>query len=288
MTHHAYVIGSPIVHSISPSIHNAAFAALGIDARYEAIEVLPAQLADWVRSKRSEDTLGFNVTLPHKIAVREQLDAVEGDGDLAGAVNTVVAQTVDGATRLIGANTDTVGFRRLLADEGGVHLGGQDVLLLGAGGGARAVALDALQDGAAHLWIANRHVERAWTLLTDLASASGRTQTDALPLQDGRARNLLERASIVINATSVGLASDECPIELAGIRPGSLAVDLIYNPAETAFLREARQRGARVLGGLGMLVYQAAAAFERWTGTEAPVRVMRMAAEFALAERGRR
>jgi shikimate dehydrogenase len=159
------------------------------------------------------------------------------------------------------------------------------VLLLGAGGGARAVALDALQDGAASLWVVNRHLPRAEGLLADLDSVRHDTEVQALALDDPRVEGLLGKASVVVNATSVGLASEDLPIDPRGINADALAVDLIYSPAETAFLRAARANGARVLGGLGMLVYQAAAAFERWTGVTAPVDVMRTAAETALAER---
>ena len=285
MTRSAWVIGSPITHSISPAIHNAAFAALGVDAHYGAAEVPPSALGDWVESVRRTTTLGFSVTLPHKVAIQEHLDAIEGDAKLAGAVNTVVASVQDGTIRLTGTNTDTLGFRRLLADEGDISLAGREVLLLGAGGAARAVALVALQDRAARLWIANRHPERARALLDDLASLAVETEIEALEMTDERLPMLLGRPSVVVNATSVGLAGDEMPLDPKGIAPESVAVDLIYNPRETAFLRAARQDGARVLGGLGMLVFQAAAAFERWTGTEAPIPVMRAAAEAALRKR---
>lgn len=282
----AYVIGSPIKHSISPAIHNAAFAATGFDARYDAIEVAPDALGDWVRSVRVTETLGFNVTLPHKVNIRRHLDAVEGDAELAGAVNAVVASGTAQGVHLVGTNTDTVGFRRLLSDDADLRLRDQRVLLLGAGGGARAVALVALQDRATQLWVANRHPERARALLADLKAIGLETRSEALALDDPRVVPALREASIVINATSVGLAGEELPMSLEGIRANSVAVDLIYNPLQTAFLREAQRQGARPLGGLGMLVYQAAAAFERWTATEAPVQVMRAAAERALAHRG--
>lgn len=285
MTRFAYVIGSPIRHSLSPAIHNAALSARGIDARYEAVEVLPEHLAEWVRTIRSPATLGFNVTLPHKVAVRAELDEVEGDAILAGAVNAVVAIPSRETTRLVGTNTDTVGFRRLLADEAGISLSGQRVLLLGAGGGARAVALVALQDGADRLWVANRHVDHAEALLADLSGVANRTEVQALALDDAQTSSALRSATVVVNASSVGLRPGETPLGLAGLSPESIAVDLIYNPATTTFLHDARQLGAQAVNGLGMLVFQAAAAFERWTGTEAPIEIMRTAATQALAAR---
>ncbi len=279
------MIGSPISHSISPAIQNAAFAACGLDAHYAAVEVAPPTLGDWVRQMRTPDTLGFNVTLPHKITIRAYLDRIEGDAVQAGAVNTVIVESSGEGLRLVGANTDTVGFRRLLQEDGGQTFANQRVLLLGAGGGARAVALVALQDGAASLWVANRHPNRGEELLSDLTGVRRATHTAALSLEGSEVQHRLAEATIVVNATSVGLASDAMPVDLTDVPPGCLVVDLIYNPEQTAFLRTAAQLGARTLGGLGMLVYQAAAAFERWTNMEAPIGVMRSAAQLALAER---
>lgn len=280
----AYVIGTPIAHSISPAIHNAAFAALGIDAQYARAEVQPEELSAWVLGVRRAETLGFNVTLPHKEAIFPHLDRVEGDATLTGAVNCVIVKTSPDfrETELVGTNTDTLGFRRSLTEEVGTTLAGQRVLLLGAGGAARAVALVALQDRASDLWVANRHVERAKHLLEEFREISGATRIESTELSGKHLQALVRAASVVVNATSVGLRPQELPIDPSGIRPESLVVDLIYSPRETAFLEAARGRGARVLGGLGMLVHQAAAAFSRWTGMEAPLGVMREAAEAAL------
>jgi shikimate dehydrogenase len=291
MTRHAYVIGAPIGHSLSPFIHNAAFATCGIDARYEPAEVAPDALVHWIEKVRSSDALGFNVTIPHKETIVAHLDGLEGDAELTGAVNTVIAQPGDaggvdaaaGRRRLVGINTDTIGFRRSLAEEAGVSLTDQRVVILGAGGAARALALVALQDGARDLTIANRHILRAQQLLRDLAPATGPTFVRPLDLQSPALRSAIRRATIVINATSVGLRSEEMPIDGEAFVPDSLVVDIVYNPPETATMRAARERGARVLGGLGMLVYQAGAAFERWTGVPAPIPAMWAAARSALA-----
>lgn len=285
MTRLAYVIGFPIGHTLSPAIHNAAFAVCGIDARYEPAEVAPEALPEWLEQVRRTDALGFNVTIPHKEAIVPHLDALEGDAELTGAVNTVVVRAAGAAPgerrRLIGTNTDTIGFRRSLAEEAGCTLRDQRVVLLGSGGAARAIALVALQDGARDLTVANRHVERAAQLLRDLAPAGPSTFLRSLDLGSPALRTAIRRASVVINATSVGLRSNDTPVDPDLFTPASLVVDIVYNPPETATMRAARDRGARVLGGLGMLVYQAAAAFERWTGVPAPISTMWDAARSA-------
>ncbi len=284
MTRRAYVIGTPIGHSLSPRIHNAGFAACGIDARYEAVDLPPEALPDWIARVRESDALGFNVTIPHKEAVAGLVDSLEGDAVLTGAVNTVIVQPgATGGSTLIGTNTDAIGFRRALAEEANLSLQDQRVLLLGAGGAARAVALVALQDGARDLTIANRSPQRADQLLRDLGSAGETTFTRVLDLASPSLPSALRRATVVINATSVGMASDAMPIDLTPLSPDSLFVDIVYNPPETASMRAARERGARALGGLGMLVYQAAAAFERWTGVPAPIPAMWLGARSALA-----
>ena len=279
----AYVVGQPIGHSLSPHMHNAAFAACGIDATYLPAEVASAELASWLREVSTPLFLGCSVTVPHKEAVMPYLDHVEGDAILCGAVN-MIRRTADG--QLIGANTDTIGFRRSLAAEANRSLAGQNVVILGAGGAARALAVVAFQDRAAAVTLANRHVERAWHVLEYLAELAGATPVGAVELAGSDLDEALERADVVVNATSVGLRSTLSPIDPLLIRPSSLVVDIVYNPTLTALLAGAQRRGAPVLGGLGMLVYQAAAAFEVWTGLAAPVAVMRAAAEQVLAAAG--
>jgi shikimate dehydrogenase len=276
-------VGHPIGHSLSPAIHNAALEACGIDARYRAVDVAPADLGDWVKNIRSSEALGFNVTVPHKEAVIPFLDEIGGDALRVGAVNTVVrSSSAADQVRLTGANTDTVGFRQSLAVEADTSLRDQRVVLLGAGGAARAIALVALQDGAAELIIANRHLERAERLLQDLDARGSATATRAVSLEDAALDHALESATIVVNATSVGLRSADLPLDPGPISVKSLVVDIVYNPPETAFLTAAARRGTRTLPGLGMLIYQAAAAFELWTGVPAPLSVMHEAGHKAL------
>lgn len=295
MPRRAYLIGHPTAHSISPAIHNAAFEACGIDAAYEAVDVPPSDLARWVLDIRRQHLLGFNVTVPHKETIVGYLDGADGDASRCGAVNTVVVDRSNASLpRLRGTNTDAAGFRRSLVEEAATTLGTQRVLLLGAGGAARAVALVALRDGASALWVVNRTPERADRLLKELSSVAGATACRSLALADPDLSRLFADATVVVNATSVGLGSGgdtpsspppSPPLGGRGsdFRAGTLVVDLVYNPPRTAFLEAAERCGARILGGLGMLVYQAAAAFELWTGQPPPVGVMRAAAEQALA-----
>jgi shikimate dehydrogenase len=281
MTRAAYVIGKPIGHSISPHMHNAAFAACSLDGRYEAVEIETSDLEAWAARMRGSDAYGFNVTVPHKEAIVRYLDDLEGDATLCGAVNTV--RVLPGEQpRLVGTNTDTLGFRRSLREEAGTSLADQHAVLLGAGGAARAIAVVALQDGAAELVIANRHVERAHDLVASLNELIGSTHVRVVKLEPAALAPVLADADVLVNATSVGLRSWDVPIRTEMISPTSLVVDIVYNPLRTALLTGAERQGARVLGGLGMLVFQAAAAFELWTGVPAPVAAMRSAAEKAL------
>jgi shikimate dehydrogenase len=257
--------------------------------------VEPDRLADWVRGLRATDqALGCSVTVPHKERVAGLVDQLSGDAHLVGAVNTIV-KTGDRAShasdhasprfeqdrRLVGENTDPIGFERSLAEAGG-SLRGQRMLLLGAGGAARSIVLVAMRERAAELIVANRHLERAERLLSDLEVAQSETIARAVALADSALPAIIEQATVIVNATSIGLRSTELPVDPTPIARDTLVVDIVYNPAETAFLAAAAKRGARVVPGLGMLVHQAAAAFEMWTGVSAPVGTMWTAANQAL------
>src|SRR5579871_3816940 len=231
----AYVIGHPIGHSISPAMHNAAFRARAIDAEYRAVDVDPAHLASWILGLRLSDDLGCNVTIPHKEAVAKAVDTLAGDAELAGAVNTVYRDPAN-PRRLIGSNTDTIGFRRALAEDGGISARGQRVVLLGAGGAARAIAVVVLQDGADELVIANRTPERAEAMLTRLRPLVGTCHTRAIRLDDPAMGSILARATLVVNATSVGLRTQEIPADPTPVGSGCVVMDIVYNPLTTAFL----------------------------------------------------
>jgi len=267
------LIGDPVTHSRSPTLHNTAFAKLGIHARYELWPTSAPELAARVESLRAPHILGANVTLPHKIAVLSLLDRLDPAVELIGAANTIIREA-DGS--LTGANTDATAFLASLRDEGGYDPAGQTIVILGASGAARAAAMAVAGAGVARLVIANRTLARAEALLGDLlAAADADPLLFALSLDDADLPELLAEASLIVNATSVGWHGDQSPLPAQLIPSNALVFDMIYRP--TQLLRDAGACGARTLDGAGMLVRQAALAFERWTGQSAPFDVMRAA-----------
>ncbi|MSQ61591.1 MAG: shikimate dehydrogenase [Dehalococcoidia bacterium] len=276
------IIGKPVGHSISPAFQNAAFRALGIDARYETWETEPEGLAAMVATLREADVLGANVTVPYKEAVLPLLDRLSEDAALVGAVNTIV-RAGDGA--LVGHNTDIAGFQRALAEELAAAPVGR-VAVIGAGGAARAVVLALARLGAWEIAVANRTIERAITLCDDLAETAG---VPLMPLPLTGAVRAVRAARIIVNTTSVGMAGGEgdgrSPIPAMTFHAGQLVCDVVANPLETPLMRDAAAAGARTLGGRRMLVYQGGAAFTLWTGQEAPLDVMLEAARGAMAGR---
>ena len=276
------IIGYPIGHSISPIFQQAALEHCFIEARYQAWEVEPRNLSGFIATLRSPETLGINVTVPHKEAVMAYLDHVDPWALSAGAVNTIVNE--DG--RLDGHNTDGAGFLRALVETAGFQPQGCKVLILGAGGSAKAVALALAREGVASITIANRTLGRAEDLARLVEKHNLRA--DAIPLnqQDMVLARAAAASDLLVNCTTLGMkhGPDEAgsPLSSGMIPTGVLAYDLVYNPPETPFLREATVAGARTLGGLPMLVYQGAESFQLWTGKEAPVEVMLKAAEAAL------
>ncbi len=279
------LIGDPVAHSRSPAFQNAAFAHLHIDARYEAQHTPAAELATRIAALRAPDVLGANITLPHKTAVIPLLDDLEPEAARIGAVNTIYKRQ----DRLVGANTDAPALLEDLREEGAWHPAGQQVVLLGASGAARAAAYALVDAGVASLVIANRTLERAEDLLADIVESymadiqndTGPppdfpdTQMIALTLDDSELPGYIAASTLLINATSLGWHADETPLPDPPVSPGSLVYDMVYRP--TRLLRETAARGARPLDGLGMLLRQGALAFTRWTGQPAPLDVMRTA-----------
>jgi shikimate dehydrogenase len=279
------IIGYPIGHSISPAFQQAALDACGIDGTFYAWEVHPDQIPQFIAGLRRPEVLGINVTVPHKEAVVPHLDQVDEWAAEAGAVNTIVHR--DG--RLSGHNTDGYGFLRALREARGFSPRGRRALVLGAGGSARAVVLALARDGVARLTVANRTLERA-RALAELAARRG-ISSAAIGLPGPELTGAAAQADLIVNCTSMGMyhgpAEGESPLCREQIPAGCLVYDLVYNPPETPLLKEAALAGAQTLNGLYMLVYQGAAAFEMWTGRQAPVAVMLEAAEKALAARRR-
>lgn len=251
-------------------MHNAAFAELGLDWIYVACEVAPGDVEAAFAGARALGVGGLSVTIPHKAAALAAVDEVTDAARAVGAVNTVVPA---GAGRLRGDNTDGAGFLASLADEG-FDPAGRSCVVVGAGGAARAVVHALAGAGAASVIVVNRTPARAEAVAA-LAGAGGRV---------GAAADVAG-ADLVVNATPLGMAgtsAGDLPFDAGMLREGQLVVDLVPNPAVTPLMRAARDRGARVAGGLGMLVHQGALAFEQWTGQPAPVGVMRAAAARAL------
>lgn len=278
-----FILGRPIAHTLSPTMHNAAFAALALPYVYLPWAVPPEGLGAAAAAFRAmENFAGANVTVPHKEAIRVHLDALSPEAEGIGAVNTVIPR--DG--RLLGHNTDGVGFIASLR-EGGTDPRGARVLLLGAGGGAKGVAYALAAEGAAEITVANRSPERAEALVGALCARFPRCQFLALPLQAPGVAEAVKSADVLINATAVGLAPDEAlpldPLHLGGLGPSTLVCDLIYRPPETPLLRAARGKGCRVLNGLGMLLHQGAAGFRLFTGVDPPLDAMRAALARGLA-----
>ena len=276
----AGIFGYPISHSISPPMHQAAFDRAGIDAVYEAWETPPDALAAAVAALRDDSVLGANVTVPHKQTVMESLGEVDDLAQRIGAVNTIVA---DGG-KLLGTNTDARGFLDSLKEYGGMDPSGADAVLVGAGGAARAAAHALAESGVGSLTIANRTLERADALAAEIAALGAGVR--AVSLSDAAFADACGAADVIVNSTSVGMlhgpAEGKSPVPDGAIRAGCVVYDMVYNPPDTPLLLAAADAGARAVGGLPMLVYQGAAAWELWTGQAAPVDVMMAAARTAL------
>ncbi len=267
------VIGRPVTHSVSPPMHNAAIRALNIDYVYVAFQPRPENLARAVEGIRALEIAGINVTIPYKERVIEFLDEVDDDALRIGSVNTII--NIDG--RLRGATTDGAGFVESAEAEWGA-IDGSRVLILGAGGSAKAVA-NALTGKGCHIAVANRTAERAVDLVEGLKSR-GCADARAVGIEREVLTDEIGKADLLVNTTSVGMHPDANGIPLPPdlLRPGILVYDLIYNPLETRLVSEARAKGAHAMNGLKMLVRQGAISFEMWTGLEPPIDVMEEAA----------
>jgi shikimate dehydrogenase len=258
------ILGWPVQYSLSPVIHNAAFRALGLDWVYLLWPVPPEDLAAAVAGLKTLGAAGANVTMPHKESVATHLDDLSGDARTAGAVNTI-QRTGSG---LVGHNTDIDGFRQLLVNDAGFHPGGKRVLILGAGGAARAVVVALGELDASDIKIAGRSEERA----RGVASLGS---VDVLSWDDASAA--ASEADLIVNATPLGMEGEN-PLPSVRWRAEQCVVDLVYSPPVTPLIAAARRAGADAWGGLGMLVNQAAASFRIWTGRAPSTEVMSAAA----------
>ncbi len=269
------LIGWPISHSVSPLMHNAAFAELRMNWRYVPLPVHPDRVKEAVAGVRALGLRGVNVTVPHKQAVMPHLDRWSPAAAAIGAVNTIL---VGEEGELLGDNTDAAGFVTDLRANG-VNPQGRRVLVVGAGGSARAVVYGLAEAGCGSLVLLNRTLAKAESLLAAMRELFPDVPMAARPFPDGVAECAAD-AELIVNCPSLGMSPNLEGLpwdEDVEFQPGQTVYDLVYNPAVTRLLQLANVDGARVIGGLGMLIHQGAIAFERWTGEEAPVDVMRRA-----------
>jgi shikimate dehydrogenase len=283
MSRYIGLIGYPLKHSISPYFQQAALDYYRLDIRYEAWETDPARLPDIVNDLRKPQNVGANVTVPYKEAVLPLLDKVDDLASSIGAVNTIVKKD----DRLLGFNTDAYGFIEALDKEGHFDPKGKRVVILGAGGVARAVCFVLVQRKVASLTITDGISERATALAENLVryikraspnSQDWESDVTAFQWQSLSSAKTFNTCDLIVHCTTIGMKDSpqegQSPVSLEVIPKGVLVYDVVYNPWPTPLLRLAQKAGANILGGLPMLVYQGAASFKLWMGREAPVDIM--------------
>jgi len=273
-TRYCAVLGHPIKHSASPAMQNAGLAALGLNWRYLAFEVPPDNLRAAIAGAQQLGFVGLNLTVPHKLLAVEMVDELDASARSWGAVNTVRFESRAGKIISHGFNTDADAITQSISEDLGMALAGAKVLLLGAGGAGRTAALKLATEGVREMFLVNRTESKAAAVLHDLQQRHPGVQVTL-----GYPRDAVD---LVLNATSLGLQpADPLPFDAArfSLKQAQLAYDMVYRPAETAFLQAAKAAGCRTANGLGMLLYQGAKALEIWSGKPAPIAVMRAALE---------
>ena len=274
------VFGFPLKHTLSPVMHQAAFNKLKLSSFYLALELAPNDFNRLMSLKKNILLDGFNLTIPHKQIVMPHLDSVSREAKLIGAVNTVIRK----GNRFAGENTDAYGFSKSLSEGLNWKSKGKTVLVLGAGGASRACIYAFCRDGVKNIVILNRTISKAKTLAKFFKRQFPKVRFAVDVFTSKNISELLPDVDMVVNATSIGLKRGDSALAAFPKSVGKqFAVDLIYNPAETPFLRAARRAKWQTLNGLGMLLHQGAKAFELWTGKKAPVEVMRKALHGRIA-----
>jgi shikimate dehydrogenase len=275
------IIGNPVEHSLSPVMHNAAFRKLGFNFVYVAFKVTKNELKDAILGMRSLGLQGLNVTMPHKNAVIKYLDEIDSKAKAIGAVNTIL----NAKGKLVGYNTDGKGAMVAL-QKNGISTEEKRMLLLGAGGAAKAIAFQAVQE-VEELVIVNRTIEKA-EQLAELLWKKFSKKVKCRILSAEVLKEEMETTDILVNATSVSMYPNinQSPVPSDLLHSNLCVMDIIYNPLETKLVKDAKAVGAKVVSGLEMLLYQGAIAFEIWTNCPAPVDVMKKAVLSKLAEQG--
>jgi shikimate dehydrogenase len=266
------IIGHPVQHSLSPVMHNAAIEALGLDYVYVPFQVAPEHLSTAIHGLRALGVHGFNVTIPHKSAIMPLLDRLSPEAELCGAVNTVNLEN----DRLVGYNTDGAGLLKSLSNDLGFRPAGATVLILGAGGAARGALASLCKAGVSRVVVANRTRERGEALVETFRDRFGNVSFQLCSLEAGDLQEHLTAADLLVNTTSVGMnGSSFDGLNLAQMADRAMIYDMVYSPAETPLLAEARGKGLAYANGIGMLVAQGEAAFSIWTGVEPPPGLMK-------------
>lgn len=267
------IIGDPVEHTMSPAMHNASFRKAGLDYLYVPFRVKKEALGKAIEGMKALNIRGLNVTIPHKVAVLQYLDKLDPLAEKIGAVNTIVND--NGV--LTGYNTDASGFLQALLGKD-IEPKGQNIVILGAGGASRAVSFILAERGA-NLVILNRSPDGAKKLADSISPTSGK-KVAALELNRENLAKTLSKADMLVNTTSVGMTpnTDQTSVTADLLRSSLIVFDIVYNPVRTKLLREAETAGAKIIGGLDMLVWQGALAFEKWTGRKAPLELMRQEA----------
>ena len=277
MTKRVVLIGHPVAHSLSGAMQQAAFDSLGLDAAYELWDKAPIDLVDAIGELRGDAFLGANVTIPHKERVVPLMDRITEEAHATGAVNTITRE----GKRLVGHNTDVPGFKVALDKLVGKQKMPRHAVLLGAGGGARAVVHGLITEGFQRIIVFNRHLHRAEGLVKHFGRSASHMELRAMPWHESIIEAELAKTKILINATSIGLTTDESPIPAEILNGDLMVLDLIY--AQTRLQRDAKAAGATVSDGEAMLLHQGAASFTLWTGQAAPLDVMGAALAAARA-----
>lgn len=275
------IIGAPIKHSRSPQIHNAAIAALGLDYVYVPFHVQPDNLGAAIEGLKAINVVGINVTIPHKQGVIPYLDEISREATLIGAVNTLIFK--EGA--IAGENTDAPGFLQAMQEDGFEVPQGGAAVVIGAGGSARAIVVALALAGVQTICITNRTVSRAVALATDLSEKTG-ASIYGIGLDDPKLPSAVGTSQLIVNTASTSMdVSHPLLIDPEWLEPQSIVYDIVYTPPETRLLQAAAEKGCHTIGGLGMLVYQGAIAFEKWTGVNPPVETMRQALQGAFDQK---
>ena len=269
------VIGDPVEHSRSPQMHNAAFAKAGLDYVYVPFHVRPDDLADAIAGFKAINVVGINVTLPHKQAVIRSVTSISREAELIGAVNTLTF--VEG--NIYGDNTDAPGVLKALEEDGNMSGSpvGENAIVLGAGGAARAVVVALALRGVASITIANRTVEKAVSLAEEMDRKTG-VSMQGMGLTDERLPLAVRESKLLVNTATTSMdVTQPLLISADWLQSNTIVYDIVYTPPVTPLMQAATERGCQTLGGIGMLVHQGAIAFEKWTGVTPCTQTMRQA-----------